>query len=296
MSRALVALALAACAARPNAELHGAWSEPVAPYHVVGNIYYVGARHIAAYLIATPAGHILIDSGTREMLPVVRANIAALGFAVRDVRVLLCTHAHFDHVQNHAALARETGAQVVAMRADAPALASGVDRSPLHGEGWAPVHIDRVIDDGDTVSLGGTTLTAILAPGHTPGCTVWTTRTAGLAVAFYGCVRPNDGVALTPALIDQTLHTFARMRTLAPDLYLTMHPPDEFVRPDPKPDPAAWPKLLDAAEAEFRRLAGRRASYRSRYRASWRAWSLRRASSAARCARRGRCHRRAARA
>src|SRR2546427_9406020 len=183
-----------------RATFHGQMSEAVEPFHIVGNIYYVGARNIASYLITTPEGHIMIDTGTKEMHEVIRANVAKLGFKLQDIKILLSGHAHFDHVQGHAAMKRATGARVMAIGEDAAALASGSDRSPLGDEGWEPVQVDRVLKDGDTVTQGGTTLRAVWAPGHTPGCTVWTTtvQEAGkpFSVAFYACGGPNGGVKL----------------------------------------------------------------------------------------------------
>jgi metallo-beta-lactamase class B len=276
----LLLVFLLACGSRShtsgNEELHGPWSARAEPFRIVGNIHYVGARNIASYLITTPEGHILIDTGTREMESVIRDNIARLGFALADVKIVLCSHAHFDHVQGHAAVVRASKARVFVMREDAEAVRTGADRSPLADEGWEPVRVDRELADGDAVSLGGTTLYAIRAPGHTPGCTVWTTTAResprDYAVVFYGCVRPNTGVRLIgnprfPRLVDETRQTFRRMRTLTPDIYLTMHPEDLFagkrdqlvagVRPHPLADPDAWPRLLDEAEAEFEDLVKR---------------------------------------
>ena len=158
-----------------NAQFHGQYSEAVEPFHIIGNIYYVGARNIASYLLTTPEGHIMIDTGTKEMHSVIVANVQKLGFKLQDVKILLSGHAHFDHVQGHAAMKKVTGARVMALGDDAVALETGTDRSPLGDEGWDPVHVDRVLKDGDTVSLGGTTLKAVWTPGHTPGCTTWTT-------------------------------------------------------------------------------------------------------------------------
>ena len=247
-------LACHAHAPERSADIHGAWSAPVEPFQIADNIYYVGAQNIASYLITTSAGHVLIDTGTREMVPGVRASIAKLGFDLRDVKILLCTHAHFDHVGGHEAIQQASGAHVMVLRGDAGAAADGVDRSPLAGEGWAPVRVDRVLDDGDRVELGGTTLEAVAAPGHTPGCTVWLTHAtpSGRSVAIYGCARPNDGVQLIgnprfPHLVDDTRATFARLRTLAPELALITHPDDprELLHPHP------WSALLDEDEAEF---------------------------------------------
>jgi len=263
-------------AAPPHDSLPAGWTAPSEPFRIAGNLYYVGSKNVASYLFTTPEGHILLDSGTAEMTPMVRRDIEKLGFAPAEIKVLLDSHAHFDHVGGHAALKRASGARVMVMRADAEAVASGVDRSPLGGDGWQPVAVDRVLDDGDTVTLGGTTLQAIAAPGHTPGCTVWTTRIhepdKDYTVVFYGCARPNNGVPLLhnprfPHLVDDTLATFRRMRTLSPDIVLTMHPEHLLAgtidriragaRPHPLDDPGAWPKLLDETEAEFTALVER---------------------------------------
>ena len=158
-----------------RAQFHGPYSQPEEPFRLIGNIYYVGAKNIASYLITTPQGHILVDTGTTEMTPVITASVQALGFKLRDIKIMLSSHAHFDHVGGHAAMKKATGAQVMAMRLDAEALEAGMDKSPLGDEGWPPVKVDRVLADGDTVTLGGATLRAVWAPGHTPGCTVWTT-------------------------------------------------------------------------------------------------------------------------
>ena len=250
--------------------LHGSWSEAVEPFRVVGNIYYVGARNIASYLITTPRGHILLDTGTREMVPVVRASIAKLGFKLADIKIMLSGHAHFDHVQGHAAMQRATGAKVMALGDDALALESGTDRSPLGAEGWDPVHVDRVLKDGDTVTLGGTTMKAIWAPGHTPGCTVWTTKVTEkprtYAVVFYACAGPNAGVQIVgnprfPTLADDAMASFRRLAQDKPDIVLLMHPADLFKdkverikageTPHPLYNPAGWAKLMAGAEADL---------------------------------------------
>ena len=272
-SFALVMTFALAASAEVGGELHGKSSAPVEPFRVVGNIYYVGAYDIASYLITTPRGHILIDTGTREMEPVVRGSIEKLGFKLRDIKILLSGHAHYDHVQGHAAMVRATGAKVMALGDDAVALASGTDRSPLGDlEGWEPVHVDRVLKDGDTVTLGGTTLQAVWAPGHTPGCTVWTTRTKekdrSYSVVFYACMGPNLDVKLVrnprfPNLVDETLRTFQRLRQLKPDITLLMHPHELFEgkidrikageTPNPLYDPDGWSRMLDEGEADFRK-------------------------------------------
>lgn len=245
-------------AARADEDLHGpAWSGPVAPVKIADGLYYVGAANIASYLLTTPRGHVLIDSGTREMAPAILRNIEALGFRPRDVKILLAGHAHFDHVGGHAAIARATGARVYALGDDARAIATGRDRSPYAGEGWYPVVVDRVLRDGDQVSLGGVTLRAVAAPGHTPGCTVWTTRVreagAWLAVAVHACMGPNREVRLRgnprfPRLIADTRAAWRKLARLAPDLTLLVHPGEARTGIRGR---AAWRAMIEEGRAGF---------------------------------------------
>lgn len=255
-----------------RATFHGRQSEAVEPFRIVGNIYYVGARNIASYLITTPEGHIMIDTGTKEMHDVIRTNVEKLGFKLQDIKILLSGHAHFDHVQGHAAMKRLTGAKVMAIGEDARALEAGADLSPLGDEGWEPVKVDRVLKDGDTVMLGGTTLRAVLTPGHTPGCTTWTTgveeKRRPYSVVFQACGGPNAGVKLIgnskfPRLVENTLRTFQVQKTLKPDIYLPMHPETYFAgkverikageTPHPLFDPDAYTKLISETEANFQK-------------------------------------------
>jgi metallo-beta-lactamase class B len=255
-----------------RAQFHGPYSEPEEAFRLIGNIYYVGAKNIASYLVVTPKGDILIDTGTTEMTPVIRNNVEKLGFKLGDVKIMLSSHAHFDHVGGQAAMKKLTGAKVMAIKQDAEALEAGKDLSPLGDEGWTPVKVDRVLKDGDTVSLGGTTLRAVWAPGHTPGCTVWTTDVTDAGkrynVAIFGCGGPNGGVKLVgnpkfPTLVDDTMNTFRKLKALKPDIYVTGHPQMLFAgkiermknneRPHPLLDPGsqAWEKMLDDAQAAF---------------------------------------------
>ena len=208
------------------------WRQPFDPIKIVGNVYYVGTRGLSSFLIVTPAGGILIDSGEAESVPFIRASVERLGFRFADVKILLAGHAHFDHVGGHAQIKRLTNAQVVVMDADRDALESGTDRSALGGSGWAPVKIDRVVKDGDTVVLGGTTLTAHLTPGHTQGCTTWTMDATEngrrYQVAFVCSVTINEGVHLVgntrvPAIADHYARTFRVLHDLKPDVYVAEH-------------------------------------------------------------------------
>ena len=172
---AVASLLTASVFAQTPNPLRGPGSQPVEPYRVIGNIYYVGAVNISSHIIVTPQGLILVDTGTEQMLPGIRSNIEKLGYRLRDVKIILSSHAHWDHVEGHAAMKELTGAQVMALGEDAAAIASGIDSSAAGAQGWKPTQVDRVLKDGDTVTLGGVTLQAHLTPGHTKGCTTWTT-------------------------------------------------------------------------------------------------------------------------
>jgi metallo-beta-lactamase class B len=260
------------------AQFSGAYSQPVAPFRIVGNIYYVGAANIASYLIATPQGHILIDSGTTGMHDGIVSSVERLGYAVSDIRILLASHAHFDHVEGHALMQRRTGAQVIAMAGDAEALESGHDSSALGAIGWEPTAVSRRLKDGDTVTLGGTTLRAIHAPGHTRGATIWMTAVEDdgrrYTVAFFTTTTPNPGVPLfdNPRhtnVIEDTRSTFRRLTgEREPDIVLVGHPQAMFaqtaerMRKGERPHPLlngaqAWTRQLAAAAADFERRVAR---------------------------------------
>jgi metallo-beta-lactamase class B len=249
------------------------WTKPMEPFKILGNVYYVGAQNIGSYLFTTPQGHILLDTGMPAMHQAVKANIEKLGFKLSDIKIMISSHAHIDHIGGHAEMKKATGAQVVALAQDAKALESGKDLSPVEYLPWAPVKVDRVIKDGDTVSLGGVTLKAVWTPGHTPGATTWvTTITDGgraYNVVFPGGAGPNPGPLVVgnpkhPTLSEDTLGTFRTLRALNPDIQLPGHPGQLLmgkidavksgVRPHPLLVPAGeWVKGLDAQEAAFRK-------------------------------------------
>src|SRR5215218_5464277 len=153
------------------------WNEPVRPFKIVGNVYYVGAKEVASFLIVTPQGHILLDTGFLETLPQIKQNVAQLGFRFDDIKILLNSHAHADHAGGFALLKKELpSAKLMVSEGDAPLLARGGKNDPNFGDRFVfqPVTADRILHDGDTVQLGGVTMTPRLTPGHTPGCTTWT--------------------------------------------------------------------------------------------------------------------------
>ena len=200
-------------------------NKPFPPHKVAGNVYYVGSETLATFLITTPEGNILINSDFEATVPVIRAAVEKLGFKFSDTKILLGSHAHGDHMQGDALIKEYTGAQVMAMEQDVPAL-----RAMRPGGKEHP--IDRVLKDGDKVTLGGTTLTAHLTPGHTPGCTTWSLQTteAGrqLDVVIVCSVGVNANYVLVnntnyPQIADDYRKSFAKLRGMKADIFLGAH-------------------------------------------------------------------------
>ena len=211
-----------------------AWTRPQAPFPIAGPITYVGSEGIAAYLIKTNAGAILIDGTLAENAGMIERNIVAAGVRPRDVKLILVTHAHFDHAAGVAALKRATGARVVAGIGDVRALETGVPPGETnYGVIRFPkVHVDRAVRDRDTVKLGTTTLTARATPGHTPGCTSWTMRIPArpgpLAVVFPCSVSVAGnrliGNRAYPGIVADYRRSIAMLGTLHADIVLPSHP------------------------------------------------------------------------
>jgi metallo-beta-lactamase class B len=215
------------------AEKYPDWVAPMAPFRVIGNIYYVGTVGLASYLLTSDDGHILLDGGLPQNATIIAANIETLGFSLGDVKLLLNSHAHFDHSGGLAELKELTNARLLASAADRPELESGryagSDDLSLSAP---PVSVDRVFNDQEVVSLGNIKLTANLTPGHSPGCTSWTTRVAtavqNLQVLFFcsASVAANRLVdpPQYPGIVDDYRHTFAITRDWRPDVFLANHP------------------------------------------------------------------------
>ena len=211
-----------------------AWNKPTEPFKVIGNIHYVGTNGLASYLITTPQGHFLVDTGLPEANSQIRANIAKLGFKVADIKYLLNTHAHLDHTGGFADLKQETGAQLVAGERDKPLLEGGYypgQESAVELR-FPAVKVDRTVKDGDTVTLGDTTLTAHATPGHSPGCTSWTlnvtdgndTRSVIIFCSATVALNRLVGSPTYPGIIDDYKKTFAWARGFKADVFLAPHP------------------------------------------------------------------------
>jgi metallo-beta-lactamase class B len=269
-SLALCLAAFLTVAASP-ADIPAPWSRPQRPFHVVGPIYYVGTEGIAAYLIQTRAGLILLDGGLEESVPLVERNITALGFKLRDVKLMIATHAHYDHVAALAGLKRDTGAAFLSSPGDRRAYETGTPPSEVnYGVIHFPaIRVDRVLTDGRPVTLGDVSMTPVFTPGHTPGCTSWTMRVteAGrpLDVVFL-CSLTVAGNKLIgnkgyPGIAADYRRTFARVKRLHADVVLPGHSEQADVigraqRRDAGDvnafvDPALLPRILAESEAGF---------------------------------------------
>jgi metallo-beta-lactamase class B len=232
------------------------------PHKVVGNIYYVGSESLASFLFVTPQGNILLNSCFEATVPVIRASVEKLGFKFTDVKILLGSHAHADHMEGDALVKELTGAKVMAMEQDVPALMKIRPRDQPHP-------LDKTLHDGDEVNLGGTTLTAHLTAGHTRGCTSWTTKATEdgktYDVVIIGSVGVNPGYILVnnkdiPDIAGEYQRSFKLLRSLPCDVPLGSHPsmyslaekyPKIGKGPNPFIDPEGYKHELDIQERAF---------------------------------------------
>jgi len=208
-----------------RAQANPDWHRAIPGFKIAGNLYYVGTADLAAYLIATPQGHILINGNFKEDVPAIRKSIEGLGFKYADTKILLISHAHGDHDEGIGLIKSDTGARLMVMDADVAAVESTAPGRP-------GAKVDRVLHDRDTVELGGSTLTARLTPGHTPGCTTWMMQVAEsgrtLNAVIVGSPNVNAGYVLVnnrsyPQIASDYVKTFALLKTTPVDLFLGAH-------------------------------------------------------------------------
>jgi len=202
-------------------------------HRIAGNTYYVGSKGLASYLIETPEGHIVINTGFEDTVPLIRASIESLGFKLTDVKILLESHAHSDHVAGHAALQELTGAKVYVMRGDDKVISSGGVGQYLYDDSrWPACKVDRVLKDNEEVSLGGVTLIARSTSGHTRGCTTWTWQVTDAGkkydVVVIGSPNVNPGYQLVnnkayPEIADDYTKTFQVLKKLPCEIFLGAH-------------------------------------------------------------------------
>jgi metallo-beta-lactamase class B len=253
--------ASAALFAQGNAD----WHRELPGFNVAGNLYYVGTADLAVYLINTPQGNILINTDFKQDVPAIKKSIGQLGFKYSDIKILLISHAHGDHDEATALVAKETGAKLMVMDADVPE-----EESTASGRPGA--HVDRVLHDGDTVELGGSKLVAHLTPGHTKGCTTWTMQVRDgartLNAVIVGSPNVNPGYILVgnknyPGIAADYVKTFTVLKSLPCDLFLGAHgayfglsakyPKRSDSGANPFIDPDGYKSYVAEREATFRK-------------------------------------------
>jgi metallo-beta-lactamase class B len=213
------------------------WTTPIAPFRIAGNLYYVGSKDLASYLIVTPKGNILINPSTESSVPLIKSAIEQLGFKYGDTKVLLISHAHYDHDAGSAQVIKDTGARYMVMDGDVSVVESGGKNDFNYGDmTYPPAQVDRVLHDGDIVRLANTVLVAHKTPGHTRGCTTWTMQVKEggrtLNVVIVGSWNVNPGYRLVaraaqpdsyPGIAEDYEHTFMVLKSLPCDIFLGAH-------------------------------------------------------------------------
>jgi metallo-beta-lactamase class B len=269
--RVYLLTALLACSCLLSRDFTPQWNQPLQPYRVVSNVYYVGTNYLASFLITTPQGHILINPDYEQSVPLIRTNIQKLGFGFSDIKVILISHAHDDHAAGCALVKKQTNAKLMVMDADVAEIEGGGAGDFQYHQSWTPVKVDRVLHDSDKVTLGGTTLVAHLTPGHTKGCTTWTTdvKDGGrtLHVVIVGSPNVNPGYRLVgntkyPQIAADYDKTFHVLRSLPCDIFLGAHGEyygmDEKLKklrtggPNPFIDPEGYRTFVNEHEQAFR--------------------------------------------
>lgn len=247
-------------------------NQPVKPFRIIGNIYYVGASEVSSFLITTPQGHILLDSGFAQTVPLIVEGIKQLGFKLEDVKILINSHAHYDHAGGLAELKRLTGAQLMLSEADASLVGNGGKGDFQWGDTltYEPAKADRILQDKDRVELGGVTMIARLTPGHTKGCTTWLMKVTEdgrtYEVVFVGSTTA-PGYKLVdnpkyPNIVADYEYTFRLLRSLPCDVFLGPHgsffslkkKAEQLARgkkPNPFIDGKSYRDYLDRTEKDF---------------------------------------------
>jgi len=233
----MIAVIVAANNRQRQLPVQNDWLEPFPAFKIAGNLYYVGSKGLASYLVTTPEGHILINSNLEANVPMIRASMESLGFKFDDIKILLISHAHSDHCAGGAMIKRLTGAKYMVMEGDVDVIESG-GKSDFHYANEAlglypPTKVDRVLRDGDEVKLGGAVLTARLTPGHTKGCTTWTmkvndgsSKTRDVVIVGSPNVNPGYRLVRDPSyagIMEDFEKTFRVLKSLSCDYFLGAH-------------------------------------------------------------------------
>jgi metallo-beta-lactamase class B len=258
-----------------SAQVPADWTEPFPPFRIAGNLYYVGSRGLATYLITTPQGHVLINSDLEANVPLIRASVEKLGFKFSDVKILLISHAHSDHNAGSAMIKQLTGARYMVMDADVPAVESGGKSDFQYGNTPSSLYpatkVDRVLHDGDEVKLGDAVLVAHLTPGHTKGCTTWTMKVSEAGKTYDAVIVGSPNVNPGYKLVNNTLYPriaedyermFRVLKSLPCDFFLGAHGSYFDLEgkyalmnkggQNPMVDPDGYKKFVGQKEQDFR--------------------------------------------
>jgi metallo-beta-lactamase class B len=282
-SIAMLVCAALTLVARGLAQDNPEWTRPFPPFRIIGNIYWVGSYDLSTYLIATPEGHILINTGVGDTAKQIRAGIEQLGFKPTDTKIVTATHGHFDHVAGMAELKRTTGARLIVSEADKELLESGGRSDFRFGDTpsarFEPVKVDGTFKDSDTIALGGTVLTAHHHPGHTKGATSFTLnvseggKTYRVVIANMASINPGvtvSGMPKYPGIAEDYARTFKAQKDMQVDVWLASHasqfglhdkynPGDPF-NPERFVDPQGFKAAVEQLEKAYRdQLARERA-------------------------------------
>ena len=279
----LIALLLFGCVALASpglAQSDPNWTRPFPPFRIIGNIYWVGSYDLATYLITTPQGHILINTGVGDTARQIKASVEHLGFNLADTKILTATHGHFDHVAGMADLKRMTGARLVVSEPDKELLESGGKLDFRFGDTpgarFEPVTVDGTVKDSDTIALGQTVLTAHHHPGHTKGATSFTLnvqeggKTYRVVIANMGSINPGvtvSGMAKYPGIATDYARTFKAQKDMPIDIWLASHAsqfklhekytPGDAFNPDRFVDPQGFRTSVEQLEKTYREQLAR---------------------------------------
>src|SRR5581483_8816434 len=260
--RKLLLLAVVALSPFAFSQPNG-WNDPFPPYKIMDNLYYVGTKELASFLFVTPQGDILTNSNYESSVPVIKASVEKLGFKMSDIKILIADHAHPDHVEGDALMKEMTGAQVIVKRVDAPRTAEFKPGSKVHP-------IDRLMDDGETITLNGTTLTAHIMPGHTRGCLAWSTTLKENGKSYYTFIECSlngrfvQSLDQYPGILDDFRATYKKARTFPVEVFLSSHASfynmaEKYAKlekrgpndPNPFVDPEGYKAHVDEYEKSF---------------------------------------------
>jgi metallo-beta-lactamase class B len=248
-----------------SAQQNPAWRRPFPAHQIAGNLYYVGTEDLACFLLTTPEGHILINTGLADSTPLLRESFRKLGFRLEDVKILLTMQAHSDHVAAFSEVQKISGAKVYITEADAASVEDGGKSDPFFGPRpqWTPVKVDRRLKDGDVVKLGGTELAVVTTPGHSKGSVSYMTTVTdhgqrhSVGIINMGTVvMPLTGNPKYPNIAEDFERSFAKQKRLSPEIWVAAHASQynmtDKLRAGSFADPQGYKEAIERYDRMFR--------------------------------------------